>query len=81
MLRCGVTAHVLPPDVGGEGKEMKFELIHKVSKGQFYWRFVASNGRIICWSEYYNNRSDAAASIDLVKKYAATAPIVELQVA
>jgi uncharacterized protein YegP (UPF0339 family) len=72
------------PEKSGVGREvgqMYFELIHSMSKRQYYFRLVAGNGRIITWSEYYINKSDAIAAIGLVMSTTKATPIKESVVA
>lgn len=53
----------------GRGKE----------KGQYRWRLVADNGKIIANSgEAFHNRKDCQGSIFLIRADAATAPINEV---
>lgn len=52
----------------------KFQ-VYKSIDGQYRWRFIAANGEKICWSEGYTTQANALKSIELVKKYVATAPI------
>jgi uncharacterized protein YegP (UPF0339 family) len=50
---------------------------YKDSKGEWRWRLVASNGRIIADSgEGYKNEQDCLDDIDRVKK-SANAPVVQ----
>jgi uncharacterized protein YegP (UPF0339 family) len=53
---------------------MHFEIL-KNAKGEYYWRLVAANGEIICWSEGYTSYSNAVNSVNLVKKFGPIAPI------
>jgi uncharacterized protein YegP (UPF0339 family) len=54
---------------------MKF-VVFKDTNGQYRWRFVSSNSRIVAISgEGYINKSDCLAGIELVKKHAGTAAI------
>lgn len=53
---------------------MKFE-IHNSANGQYFWRIVASNGRVLAASETYVNKADADSAARLVKAGAAQAPI------
>ena len=46
---------------------MHFQLIYSKSKRQWRFRLVAANGRIIVWSEHYQNKSDAEDAIELVR--------------
>jgi uncharacterized protein YegP (UPF0339 family) len=50
------------------------------TKRQWYFRLVAANGRIICWSEYYNNKDDATAAIGLVMSTTTRTPIEDVTV-
>ena len=55
----------------------KFELF-KASNGQWAWRLLAANGKSIAWSgETYHNKQDAKDGIDLVKRNALLATVVE----
>ena len=57
---------------------MKFQL-YKDNKGEYRWRFVAKNGKIIADSgEGYKNKADCEHGINLVKDNAASAPIDDL---
>jgi uncharacterized protein len=54
-----------------------FEL-YKDNAGEFRWRFVATNGRIIATSsEGYKAKGDCQHGIDLVKREAEAAKVVE----
>jgi uncharacterized protein YegP (UPF0339 family) len=54
----------------------EWQIVHKVSTGQYHARFVAPNGRIIFWTENYHNHGDAVAAINLVKVNGPAAGIV-----
>ena len=55
----------------------RFEL-YKDNAGEFRWRFVASNGKIIATSsEGYTAKVDCQHGIELVKKDAPAAPVEE----
>ena len=55
----------------------RFELYEDKS-GEWRWRFIASNNRIIADSgEGYANKEDAKHGIDLVKREAPDAPVKE----
>lgn len=55
----------------------KFELF-AADNGQYAWRFKAPNHKIIAWSgETYHNKADAEHGMQLVKTYAALAPVYE----
>lgn len=45
--------------------------------GQFYWRFVADNGEVVCNSETYTAKQSALYSANLVKRTASVAPIYD----
>ena len=54
---------------------MKFELRPSNDRAQpYYFRIVASNGRVLCHSENYSNKADAIAAVTLIKVNAASAP-------
>lgn len=54
---------------------MKFE-IYKDSRGEFRWRFVSSNGRIIAdGSEGYSSESNALNGINIIKENASVAKV------
>ena len=54
-----------------------FEL-YKDKAGEFRWRYVATNGRIIATSsEGYKAKADCKNGIDLVKREAAAAKVEE----
>jgi len=52
----------------------RFE-IRTDSNGQYYWRFVSSNNKVICWTESYHNKQDAIHSLNLIKQFAGIARI------
>jgi uncharacterized protein YegP (UPF0339 family) len=55
----------------------KFEL-YKDNAGEYRWRFVASNGKIIAVSsESYKAKADCEHGIDLVKKEGPAAQVNE----
>jgi uncharacterized protein YegP (UPF0339 family) len=57
---------------------LKFE-IYKDSRGGFRWRLKAANGRVVATSgEAYKVKADCRNAIDLVKRGAATASVVDL---
>lgn len=56
-----------------EGKGYRFEIV-KSKNGQFYVRFVASNGEPMVISETYVSKSSAQNCIDSVKKNGPKAP-------
>ena len=55
----------------------KFELF-KGKNGEYYFRLKAPNGEVIADSEGYRSKAGARNGIDAVKKYAASAEVVEL---
>ncbi len=44
----------------------KFEILASTN-GQYFWRFVSSNGRTLCHSETYHNKQDAITSARIVQ--------------
>ena len=56
---------------------MRFELIRsRIPRRQRWrWRIVATNGRVLAYSEAYSNRAKAVAAIEIVRDHAATAPL------
>ena len=57
----------------------KFE-VYKDEAGEWRWRFIASNGRIIAVAgEGYINKSDCLHGIELVKSEAPEAEIVYVE--
>ncbi len=55
----------------------KFEL-YKDNTGEYRWRFISSNGRIIADSgQGYKNKSDCQNGIDLIKGEASAARVEE----
>lgn len=56
---------------------MKF-VLYRDQPGEFRWRLVASNGRIIADSgEGYKNKADCAAMIESIKRNAVDAALVD----
>ena len=55
---------------------MRFELIRsRIPRRQRWrWRIVATNGRVLAYSEAYSNRADAEQAIETVRRQAAHAP-------
>jgi len=53
---------------------VKFE-IRKSSRGLFYWRLIAGNNRIVCWSEEYDSEQGAINSVAWVRSNALKAPV------
>lgn len=56
---------------------IRFEILLNVNR-QYYWRLVASNNEIVCWSESYTSKQNALNSIQFVKQWALSAPIHDL---
>ena len=57
----------------------RFELF-KDPKGEYRWRFISSNGRILADSgESYKNKADCQSGIGLIKDEAPTARVEEEQ--
>lgn len=56
---------------------MKFKIFQN-RKGQWYFRYVASNGEKLFVSEGYHNKGDMLDTIDLIKNTAPTAPVEEV---
>lgn len=54
-------------------KLMKFEI--KKNKGQWYFRIVARNGKILAHSEKYKRKCDAARAVGIIQRQAAEAEI------
>lgn len=56
---------------------MKFKLFRRLTLcgPRWYWRLVASNGRIVCQSEGYRNEPDARSTIQGIRKNAAYARV------
>lgn len=46
---------------------LTFQIRKATGTQPYYWRAVASNGRVLCHSETYANRADARAAVDTVK--------------
>jgi uncharacterized protein YegP (UPF0339 family) len=48
---------------------MRFEIVRRHYKGRLRYRvrLVASNNRVICWTELYNSLQSAREAIDLIK--------------
>jgi uncharacterized protein YegP (UPF0339 family) len=53
---------------------MKFE-IRRDKDGLYYFVFVSSNGRDICWSESYSTETNVVHAIEIIKQNARTAPV------
>lgn len=57
---------------------MQFQ-VYRDNSHQWRWRLVAANNRIIATSgESYINKQDCLHAIDLIKAYAATAPVIDI---
>lgn len=54
-----------------------FEIFQGRDK-QFYWRFRASNGEIMCGSEGYTSKSSARNAIESMQKNTASAEVKDL---
>lgn len=56
---------------------MKFKLFRRLTLfgPRWYFHIKAANHRIIAPSEGYRNKADAEATIDLIKREAADAPV------
>lgn len=53
--------------------------VYKDQTGQWRWRFVAANNRILADSaESYHNRMDAVHAIGIIKTAGATAPAYDI---
>jgi uncharacterized protein YegP (UPF0339 family) len=53
---------------------MYFEILRS-SNGQYWFRIVASNGRILAHSEEYTSRQGAQNAIDTIKQNARNAAV------
>jgi hypothetical protein len=63
---------------GGKEVAMAEFQIYTDKKGEFRWRLLAANGKIIADSaEGYDKKSDCQHGIDLVKRDAPSAPVEE----
>ena len=74
-----IPAVAMFPDIasGSQASGLKFE-IFKNKKGEFRWRLKAANGRQIASSgESYKAMADCRNGIELIRKGAATASIVD----
>ena len=56
---------------------MRFEIIRArlPRRQRWRWRIVATNGRVLAYSEAYSNRADAEQAIEIVRNYAGTAQL------
>jgi uncharacterized protein YegP (UPF0339 family) len=60
------------------GQPMATFELYKDNAGEFRWRFVSTNGRIIATSsEGYKAKADCQNGIDLVKRESEAAKVVE----
>ena len=78
-----VPAVAMFPDIasGNQTSRLKFE-ISKNAKGEFYWRLKAANGQTIATSgEGYKAKADCKNGIDVIKRGAATASVVDSTIA
>jgi uncharacterized protein YegP (UPF0339 family) len=57
-------------------RQCKFEIYE--SKGQWYFRFKSTNGRIICHSEGYTRKSKAQKAVGIVQDRASEANVLDL---
>lgn len=58
---------------------MQFQISRSTSSQQpYYFKIVASNGRILASSETYVNKADAKSAIDLIKTHCSSASVVDL---
>lgn len=55
---------------------MQFE-IHRASGGQYYWRIVASNGKVLATSESYYSKEDVQSAIESIKQGMTGATVVD----
>jgi uncharacterized protein YegP (UPF0339 family) len=59
------------------GHMARFEL-YKEGNGEYRWRFISSNGRVLADSgESYQNKADCQSGIDLIKSEAPDARVEE----
>ena len=56
----------------------KFEVMKNYYSGRYYWRLKDVNGEIIVQGDGYTSKINCLAAINLIKKIAPTAPIVDL---
>ena len=61
-------------------RRAKFD-IDKNGDGEFTWRFKAASGEIITSRESYKNKVDCKRAIDLLKKEAADADVLDQTIA
>lgn len=61
---------------------MQFEIRKSNSSSQpYYWRIVASNAQVLATSETYTTKQGCHDAINVVKRGAATAPVIDMTVA
>lgn len=51
--------------------------IRKSANGQYYWVFQANNNEIVCTSETYYTKTSAQNAIDVVKRLAPPAGVLD----
>lgn len=62
---------------GGNGENLMYFEIVKSPTGQFQWRIRGGNHEIMASSELMRDKESCRAAIAVVKRDAATAPIVD----
>ena len=55
---------------------MKF-VVYRDGNGEYRWRLVASNGKIVASGEGYKNKADCLATIASIQKNAPSAAVEE----
>jgi len=58
----------------------QFEIFKSDKNAQFYFRLKADNGEIVASSEGYTSKHNAKKGIDVIKRLAVDAPVVDLSV-
>lgn len=66
-------------EYGGENKFMERFEMYKDKRGEWRFRLVAPNHKIIAVSEGYHNKADCIHAIKKVRQYSATAEIEDLE--
>lgn len=56
----------------------KFEVMKNPNTLQYYWHLKADNGEIIARGETYVSKQGCMDTVNLIKRIASTAPIVDL---
>ncbi len=56
---------------------MRFTIQKSAKNGQFWFRVVAANGRILATSEMYKQKASAVDAIESIKGHASRAPVVD----